>query len=380
MLKKLLIGLAGLIVLLFLCVAAALVITNPEQPPSGSGSAQWLQPGPYRIGTAEMVFTDNTRPTPANRDYAGAPGRRFTTTLWYPEDAQGQLPFVLHSHGLVSSRSDLQYMARHLASHGYVVASADYPLTNGGAPGGPTPADVVNQPADVSFLIDSVLSLVGDRKPFSGIIDLERIGLTGYSLGGLTSTLATFHPRLRDSRVKATVSIAGPAAIFTDLFYQSADTPFLMIAGTADALINHQANGMPIPRRVSNGDLLSIRGGTHLGFAALSEPMMRFMNDPDSLGCAAVLSTLGDRSTNDVFRQLGSASEGVVVDDSIPDICEILPTEEPAHAGRQQMITTIAVLSFFESVFAPQTTDRLAARAQLAASLEQDFPEARFTD
>jgi predicted dienelactone hydrolase len=380
MLKKLLIGLAGLMVLLFLSVAAALVITNPEQPPSGSSSAQWLQPGPYQVGTFELVFTDHTRPTPANRDFAGAPSRRFNTTLWYPEEVRGKLPFVLHSHGLVSSRSDLRYMARHLASHGYVVASADYPLTNGGAPGGPTPADVVNQPADISFLIDSVLALVGDRKPFNGNIDLERIGLTGYSLGGLTATLATFHPRLQDSRVKATVSIAGPAAFFTDRFYLSTDTPFLMIAGTADALINHQAHGSPIPRRVSNGDLLSILGGTHLGFAALSEPVMRFMSDPDSLGCAAVLSTLGDTSTNDVFRQLGSRSEGVAVDDNIPDICEILSSEEPVHAGRQQMITTIAVLSFFESVFAPRLAERQAARAQLAVSLERDFPEARFTD
>jgi hypothetical protein len=70
----------------------------------------------------------------------------------------------------------------------------------------------------------------------------------------------------------------------------------------------------------------------------------------------------------------------VVVTDNIPDICDILPNERPVHAGRQQMITTIAVLSFFESVFAPEMSDRLSARSQLATDLEQDFPEARFTD
>jgi len=380
MLKKIVIGFASLVMLLFFAIAAVLVVTNPEQPPTDSSSAQWLTPGPFQVGTIDIAFVDDTRPTAANGDYPGAPDRTFNTTLWYPEKAQGELPFILHSHGLVSSRSDLQYMARHLASYGYVVASADYPLTNGSAPGGATPTDVVNQPADVSFLIDSVLSLVGDRKPFSGTIDLERIGLTGYSLGGLTSTLATFHPLRRDHRVKATVSIAGPAAIFTDRFYQTTDTPFLMIAGTADALVNHQANAIPIPSLVSSGDLLSIRGGTHLGFASLSEPMMRFLDDPDSLGCGAVLSSIGAGSTNDVFRELGSASDGVVVSDSIPDICEILPDEEPAHPGRQQMITTIAVLSFFESVFAGQAAERLEARSQLAAYLERDFVEARFTD
>ena len=380
MLKKILIGVAGLLVLMFLTVAAALVVTNPEQPAAGSSSAQWLQPGPYDVGTTDLVFVDGTRPTPANGDFAGAADRTFTTTLWYPEQAQGELPLVLHSHGLVSTRTDLQYMARHLASHGYVVASADYPLSNGGAPGGATPDDVGNQPADVSFLIDSVLSLVGDNKPFSGNIDLDKIGLTGYSLGGLTATLATFHPRLRDPRVTATVSIAGPAAIFTDRFYQTTDTPFLMIAGTADALVNHRANALPIPERAATGDLLSIRGGTHLGFAALSEPMMRFIDDPDSLGCGAVLSSIGAGSTNDIFKSLGTVGEGIRVGDSIPDVCEILPNEEAAHPGRQQMITTIAVLSFFESIFAANTADRLEARSQLAAYLEQDFVEARFTD
>lgn len=380
MLKKFFIGLIGLLVLLLLSVAVALVVTNPEQPLPGSGSAQWLQPGPYEVATAELVFVDATRPTAANGDFPGAPDRTFNTTLWYPEEAGGAHPFVLHSHGLVSSRTDLQYMARHLASYGYVVASADYPLTNGGAPGGATPTDVGNQPADVSFLIDSVLALGGDSKPFAGSIDLQRIGLTGYSLGGLTAELATFHPRDRDTRVRATVSIAGPAAVFTEKFFQTADTPFLMIAGTADALINHQANAMPIPRRASTGDLLSIRGGTHLGFAALSEPMMRFLGDPDALGCAAVLSSIGDSSVNAIFAELGTEAEGVAAGADIPDVCEILPDEEPAHPGRQQMITTVAVLSFFESVFAEQNADRLAARAQLAVNIQQDFVEARFTD
>lgn len=380
MLKKLLLGLVALALLLVISVVVALAITAPEPPLPGSPSADWLQPGPYQVDTAEYVFVDASRPTAANRDYAGAPQRTFNTSLWYPRNAGGALPLVIHSHGVVSSRSDLAYVARHLASHGYVVAAADYPLTSGSAPGGANPADVANQPADISFLIDSVLGLTGDRKPFQGTVDLARIGLTGYSLGGLTATLATFHPRYLDSRVAATVSIAGPAAAFTERFYQAADTPFLMIAGSADSLINHRANAVPIPQRAPAGDLLTIFGGTHLGFAALSEPMLRFLNQPDSLGCGAVLATLGDSSTAAIFGDLGSADEGVVIDDSLPEVCEVIPDEPLAHPGRQQMITTIAVLSFFESVFAAPAARRTEARAELAAYLEQDFAEALFTD
>ena len=90
MLKKLLIGVAGLLVLLFLTVAAALVVTNPEQPAADSRSAQWLQPGPYEVSTTDLVFVDDNRPTPANREFTGAPARTFNTTLWYPEQAQGE--------------------------------------------------------------------------------------------------------------------------------------------------------------------------------------------------------------------------------------------------------------------------------------------------
>jgi predicted dienelactone hydrolase len=287
---------------------------------------------------------------------------------------------IVHSHGVVSSRSDLEYVARHLASYGYVVAAANHPLTHGAAPGGPNPTDVVNQPADLSFLIDSELSLTGDDRPFNATVDLDRIGLMGYSLGGLTATMATFHPRLRDSRVRATVSIAGPAALFTERFYDTAATPFLMIAGSDDALINHRAHAAPIPERAASGDLVTVLGGTHLGFAGLSEPLMRFMEQPDSLGCSAVLATLRGASSNTIYLGLGSESEGIAVNDSIPEVCEVMPDGKPAHPGRQQMITTIAVLSFFESIFADRPEDRLDARTQLAVYLGQDFTEAVFRD
>ena len=82
-------------------------------------------------------------------------------------------------------------MAEAMASHGYIVAAADYPLTSGSTPGGANGDDVVNQPADVSFLIDSVLNLSADEKPFAGEVDGSRIGLSGYSLGGLTTYLTT---------------------------------------------------------------------------------------------------------------------------------------------------------------------------------------------
>ena len=83
----------------------------------------------------------------------------------------------------MSERTDLGYNAELLASYGYVVVAANFPLTAGGTAGGPNANDLVNQPSDVSFLIDSVLQLSGEAKSFAGEIDSSRIALMGYSLG-----------------------------------------------------------------------------------------------------------------------------------------------------------------------------------------------------
>jgi predicted dienelactone hydrolase len=92
----------------------------------------------------------------------------FPTTIWYPENSDATHPLLIHSHGIVSSRSEAPYLAEHLASYGYVTAAADYPLTSGSTPGGANAGDVINQAADVSFLIDSVLGLGIDEAPSTG--------------------------------------------------------------------------------------------------------------------------------------------------------------------------------------------------------------------
>ena len=270
-------------------------------------------------------------------------------------------------------------LAEHLASYGYVLAAADYPLTSGSTPGGAKAGDVVNQAADVSFLIDSVLGLGIDERPFDGAIDTSRIGLTGYSLGGLTTSLATYHPRWREPRIEAAVSIAGLDSAFTARFYETSDIPFLMIAGTADALVDYQSNAAIIPDRIANGSLLTIAGGAHLGFAGVAEPAFRLMNNPDTLGCSAVLAVL-DEGLDAVFLRIGSAEDGVVADPDAAGVCETLPPAEAAHPGRQQMITQLGVLSFFESVFAEEASAREAAYQQLSIAIAADFEEASFTN
>jgi predicted dienelactone hydrolase len=379
MLRKIALTLSALVSILFVVGIAGYVMTGPQAPAADSVSAQWLKPGPYKTTSVDKIIVDNSRETAANRDYPGAPDRALATTIWYPLGSVDSHPLIIHSHGFTSARNDLSYVAELLASHGYVVAAADYPLTHGGAPGKPNAVDVINQPADVSFLIDTVSALSGPDKPFSGQIDASRIGLMGYSLGGLTTELATYHPSLRDPRISAAVSIAGPTTGFTADFFDNNDIPFLMIAGSLDYLINFDANAATIPALVDSGALVTILGGTHLGFASVAEPMLRFMRHPDSLGCAAVLANL-DSDPNDSLKQLGGAAEGIVVDPTAPQVCEITPDEKALHPGEQHRITSVAVLAFFESQFASSSRAREQASVVLTVSLPNEFVAANYSD
>ncbi len=380
MVKKVLFGVAGFAAVVYLGLAVVYIATQPQRPPADSASASWLAPGPYTVGEADLVFTDSSRPTSANGDYPGSTSRQFATSMWYPDDSTSDHPLIIYSHGFMSNRTEGDYIASNLASHGYVVVAPDYPLSNRSAPGGPMAADVIQQPADVSFLIDSTMSLEGGQKHFSGNIDPTRIGVVGLSLGGLTTELVTFHPQRRDPRIKAAISIAGPANMFTKRFFDTAATPFLMIAGTVDALVDYESNAAPIPQRVTNGALLTIEGGSHTSFASVAEPLVRFMSNPDSLGCTAVLANIEGDSTADVFAGLGSESDGVVFDADAPALCSTSPLAEAIHPGRQQMITQIAVLSFFQSIFASEAETRNAAAQQLAVGLAADFAEASYTN
>ena len=147
-------GLSGLLFTLLILAIVVYVATGPQQPAADSSSASWLQRGPYSVGTAEFNFVDDSRSTNENRGFAGSSNRTLKTSIWYPQDLDEALPLIIHSHGIMSRGNELANVAERLASHGYAVAAADYPLTNGQTPGGANASDVTKKRANVTFLID----------------------------------------------------------------------------------------------------------------------------------------------------------------------------------------------------------------------------------
>lgn len=371
--------LAGVAAALALLLAGAFFASAPEPMPAASESARRLAPGPHAVASAERTFVDRTRPTEANGDFTGAPERTLAATLWYPAGAPGPHPLLVYSHGFMSMRSENVPLAELLASHGYVVVSVDYPLTNGRAPGGASLADLVNQPGDVSFVIDQVLGWPEGERPFAGGIDAARIGALGLSLGGLTTTLVSFHPRLRDPRLRAAVSIAGPGALFDARFFANAKVPFLMIAGTADAMVEYGSNAASLPGKLAQGGLLTIEGASHAGFAAIADAFpLRLLGNPDALGCWALMRRLDARGAEHPFVKLGGAAEGLLLDAPGPLPCAGSAPVEALTAGRQLSITRLAALAFFGSQFAEDPAERAAHDTFLAETLARELPEARY--
>lgn len=368
------------VICLVITTVAATVVTGRQPAPlPGDMSASLLDAGSQQVRTLDLPLRDDSRPTDANGDYPARPGRDLPSTVWFPAEG-GDYPLIVSSHGFSSMRSGANYIAEALVRLGYVVVAADYPLTNFFAKGGPRVIDVINQPADIRFLIDRLLAANDDpAHPLHGKIDPARIGAMGISLGGMTSTMAGFDPHRRDPRIKAVVSIAGPSMMFGPRYFEHNALPFLMIATPTDALVNYEDNARPILERVPGALLVTIDNASHTGFAAPAT-YMRWMNNPDLIGCAVVMKNLGDEGRSDSndnwYRQIGSADDGII-DDQPLRICQTDPLPETANPLHQHRLTQLAVTSFFEMQFARDRATRTQRQQFLTTVMARENGDVR---
>ncbi|TCO75416.1 alpha/beta hydrolase family protein [Chromatocurvus halotolerans] len=377
MIRKILLWLVA--PLLLLALALWLLLTfglQPEPFPAGSDSLARLAPGPLAVTRAAIDLVDPGRPTPRNRDFPASDTRPLKGAAWYP-DVGGPYPLVVHVHGFTSNHRNGAYLARHLASHGYVVVAVDHPLTHMLAPGDPNARDVINQPGDVSFLIDTLSTRPGEIDPaLQGRVDVDRIAVMGISLGGLTATLAGYHPQLGDGRIDAVVSIAGPTAFLAPAFFQSRSLPFLMLAGDADALVPWKANARSVLERIPGAQLLTLADGSHTGFAG-GTALLRWMRNTDAAGCWSVKRNL-DLEDDASWSSLLNVAEAGVDDGVELDICSDDTLPPTMHVLRQQRITQVAVRAFLDSVLHADPAVRSAATRYLRESLPRELPDVSF--
>jgi dienelactone hydrolase len=355
---------------LLVLISACAVMMPAKPPPPGSPSAQRLLAGPFAVATRDVTFVD---PAPPGVD---AP-RTLVTTVWFPRDAQGSHPLVVYSHGFEANRFGGTYLAEHLASHGYVVAAPDHPGTHRQLLGSAAIEDVLHQPRDLQVVVDHVLSWGPAERPFAGDIDAARIGVMGLSLGGMTATMDAFDPRLRDPRVRAAVSIAGPMILFAPGYFRNAHVPFLMVAGGADVIVDYPANAHLALWYVPDSTLVGIGGASHAGFDDTFGGPLRVLANPDRLACWWLDRDLDMSQGLKTLTAMSAAGAGLVVPASPLRPCDTAPPCRALDPARQQEVTAAAVGAFFDSVFAPAVAAREAAAAYLRHDLARDFPEVR---
>lgn len=155
--------------------------------------------------------------------------------------SSGPFPVLFFSHGFAGLRFQNYTLSEHLASHGFVVISADHygnaaiiNLPDGSLiPFNPFASfsDYFERIEDVEFVYNELQRMNQDvQNPWYGLFDLETFSVIGHSAGGLTSIYcgANF------DFVKA---IAPLNPVPMENFPQSFSKPFYMLQGENDTFV-----------------------------------------------------------------------------------------------------------------------------------------------
>jgi predicted dienelactone hydrolase len=235
------------------------------------------QPGPIKWEKQTFNLQDNSE---KRLRYTGHV-RNFPIDVYLPNTTQPQ-PVVVISHGLNSDRQSYAYLAQHLASYGFGVIVPEHPgsskqrlqaLFEGFGRDVADPAEFLDRPLDIQFLLDSVQKLSNEDPNFKDKLDLQNVGIIGQSFGGYTALasagaplsfaqlrqdcakrlnttlnislvlqcqalrLVTVPYELADPRIKAAIAINPFAsAVFGPKSMAKIQVPTLIVAGSADVI------------------------------------------------------------------------------------------------------------------------------------------------
>jgi predicted dienelactone hydrolase len=236
------------------------------------------EPITYEIEARTEVFVDPSRPTMRNGSYPGAPSRTLSTLVLTPVRTHPweRFPLVVFSHGFTANGPAYRALLEQFAAAGYVVAAPTFPLSSGGAPGGPNLGDYLNQPGDVSFVIDEMLRLHRDpASPLYGLLRPHRIGVAGHSLGAITTLGVAYNSCCQDPRIDAAVPMSGIQLPFgTGTYHEGPAVPLLLIHGTSDGTVPYAGSTQAFAAARAPKFLVSLLGGGHVPFFGAHGPVV----------------------------------------------------------------------------------------------------------
>jgi predicted dienelactone hydrolase len=343
--------------------------------------------GKFPIGVRTLQATDKNRPDVLNTK-EGGPIARYDRTLtlevWYPAalasgqkpggeyrgvitrdpsitatlygqavraaaplTTAGAFPLVIISHGYPGNRFLMSHVAENLASKGFVTVSIDHKdstYDDQKAFG----STLYNRPFDQLFVLNEIARLAkADSGSFlGGLVDVNRTGIVGYSMGGYgvvnvvgggyskaSETINGAPPnkmlaergasnpaygKTVDPRIKAAIAIApwGMVGGFWDADgLKGITTPVLFVAGSVDDVAGYEKGTRAIYQAATNADryLLTFINANHNAAAPIPAPAEVYTSSAAQPGSAfshyadAVWDTA---RMNNIFDHFASAYFG----------------------------------------------------------------------
>ena len=280
--------------LLALAAASASASLPPgtEAPASSSPHGPFPQAspatGPFAVGLRVVRLVDHSRRirladgrtqprvllTYVRYPAQGPPGREDVPSA--PPAGGGPYPLIVFGHGFDVTPRIYAHLLQAWAAAGYVVAAPVFPLANPSAPGGPTEADLANEPADLSFVISSLdAESAGAGTPLQGMVDPARTAVAGQSDGGIAAFGAAFNSRLRDPRVGAAMILSGAELSGAGgSSFPAGSPPLLAVQGTADTINPREVSERLYARARRPKFLLRLIGAGHLPPYTREQPQL----------------------------------------------------------------------------------------------------------
>ena len=192
--------------------------------------------------------------------------------------AAGPFPLIVFGHGFAETPTAYRRLLDAWARAGYVVAAPLFPLTQKYVPGGPREADLINQPADMSFVISRMLA--ENELPASflyGLIIPNLIAVAGQSDGAATALAEAYDPAFSDPRVRAAIILSGAELTSIDdtIPFPSQGPPLLATQGSRDTINEPAATHRYFELAPRPKFLLTLVGATHLPPYTTQQPYLR---------------------------------------------------------------------------------------------------------
>lgn len=234
--------------------------TPTSQPTATPAPVSFVEPGPYAVGVTTISLADRDVEVwypVAPGDVTGLDPEVFDVLTVFPEQLQGFIPpelsgevntgayrdvaptngtfpLLIYGHGFGGYRQAATFHTVHVASYGFVVASADH-LERGIAEQsldtiGQGSFDETNTRPDAGVLdVLDTIAAVGAMDELEGIVDIGRVAVTGHSAGAWQAVAAA---ATRPDLIDTWISVSGGVPSEGELIQ-----PGLILLGELDVVV-----------------------------------------------------------------------------------------------------------------------------------------------